>query len=132
MIQRFDVREMPADLYKKCFDLNLGSTGSMRWKLKDCRSGDHKGKAYVIAEGDVVLSWALVFKRPGKYDYGHWTAYFYTRKSCRRTGLGTLLARRIRRDYSRVDIVVDPWDENAAGFFESVELPRRISDRKML
>lgn len=59
-----------------------------------------------------ILAWALVFN---PHHISQKSAYFYTRKCCRRQGLGLRLARQIHARYNKV--AVYGWDSGSNNFF---------------
>ena len=116
------VHGMNEDDFKKCRNLNLGNSGSMRGCLVNCR--EYPGKfeyayAYMIknAETDELLSWSLLYKRKNNRNS---TAHYYTRSKARRHKYGTrIAAAQLRRE--KKPLVYD-WDDRSFQFFKSTGL----------
>lgn len=106
--------EWREEIKRQLLALNFGYEGGMLPVIRNSNP-----ITYVCVDEGKVLAWALV---TAEYDadMGRLYAMFYTRSKNRRQGLGTRIARRIKRDHK--DISVDPWDRAAATFFESVGL----------
>lgn len=105
--------DWPAPLRKKLRAATLGKNGFMLESLK------FNPVTYVMLDGDTLLGWALVAMHGENpmYDW-HNFAMFYVKSAYRRQGVGTRIAKRIKRDYNPVRF--GAYDAPAARFFESV------------
>jgi hypothetical protein len=117
------VSELTQLEYRSCYQLNLRSNGLMRDRLVNCKTYN---TGYVVMLQDdegVLLSWALVFNWDRDKDlYG---AYFYTRKSARRRGLGNQIAGEVRKQFK--NIVVWPSDNQGKTFFDKHKFKVRLT-----
>ncbi len=72
---------------------------------------------YVMLDKREVIGWALVLERPTADDF----AMFYVKTCYRRQGVGTKIAKRIKRDY--IQLHVEPYNNSSDSFFNSVGIP---------
>lgn len=110
------VKNLSQTELRQCYGLNLGSSGDMRYMLKDCRvSKDKKTHTFLLKEdGKKILAWAIVFDLEIEPS-----VYFYTRKGYRNQGLASRLMKRVLREYPGV--CVYPHDPPSRAFFNKYD-----------
>lgn len=111
VIKRVDM--LTSAEYHDCYNLNLRGNGMMQDKLRYCRQRG-LGWAFMIYDGDKLMSWALVFKK-SFYDVEEVGAYFYTRMNARGKGYGSAILDAIKKFNSKVTCY--PWNNTTDRFF---------------
>lgn len=106
-----------ADIKRQLRSANFRADGFMLSTLK------YDPMTYVMLEDGKLIGWALVGDKGDSFSC--WSGeterpivMFYVKRRHRRQGVGTRIARRIRKDYSKVD--VSYYD--APAFFYRVKL----------
>jgi GNAT superfamily N-acetyltransferase len=78
---------------------------------------------FVMLDDQELIGWALVSNERitnGRGVYGGRPAMFWVKRRYRRQGVGTKLAKRIQKQYRRLEI--EPYDVASENFFEAVGL----------
>ena len=71
---------------------------------------------YVMLDAKKVIGWALVDETSQSNNF----AMFFIPKKNRRQGIGTKIAKRIKKDYH--SFYVEPWNTSSQKFFDSVKM----------
>lgn len=127
------LEDVPRDLYRKMYKLNLGYRNSLRygedWRMvTELVNARHNHVPsfvhYIVDDLGKLVAWALTFKsekyEPVVLEVG-WCSYFYTRKKYRCEGLGSKLYEAARdfiwEQYGEI-IHVFPHDKTSHSFFK--------------
>lgn len=107
--------------FQECYTLNMGSFGMMQERLEEFRYSRTRAFAFMVWDGDILVSWALKY-----WKRDSWHIYIYTMKAHRRKGYGKFLLTEARRGM-RSPIKVYPWDNVSASFYGTVDQSRIIN-----
>lgn len=127
LLRKRIVRNLPQDLYEKIYRLNFRENGTMQTELRIGRANPsstvywrqrgEKRYAYILMDGDCVVSWALIV--PSRYDDPE--VHFYTRASHRGRGLAVKVAEAIKKDFGD-QLDHHPHDLKSFRFFKKLNL----------
>lgn len=121
-IETKGILELTAHELRQCKSLSLRDGGLMCEDLRDWRAFElsqpgkrykRKTRIWMVKDGDRLLAWALATPRYGARGYD---AQFYTRKSERGKGYGTMLMRQVLELDPRPNVF--PHDRASGGFFK--------------
>jgi hypothetical protein len=111
-VEKVKPEKMSKKLYKQCISLTYRQDGLMSLYLYKAKfkKTEEDSCCYIIQDDKQLLSWAIV--------YGNEVCY-YTRKTHRRKGLGSLLAKAINKDYKQSELVSGVYDKKSEMFYKN-------------
>lgn len=143
------IRDLPVDLYKQLYSLNLRERGMMREALvaarrcKDKDAPEYNHSVIYAAIGDLVISWCIFMpegrkmytrklahlndtymKHPPVLQEGVVSLMFWTRAAYRKQGLAKKLGTYAAHHAQKLGLgvcKVGPWDKKSRLLMESLE-----------
>lgn len=112
------IEEVNSKLYKKLYQLNFRSVGTMRGALVRTRRQNNSYVSYILDADNNVAAWTIIFVN----HLGRATSYYYVRKKYRRHGLGTQLMKAavdVANNYFNNEIHYVPHDIVSVSFFRN-------------
>jgi hypothetical protein len=108
---------MTKDIYNKCRSLSFRQNGLMSLYLSNARFNKTQENCdcYIIMEDNILLSWAIVYRTE---------VHYYTRKTYRKKGLGSLLAKKIHKDYKESSLISGVYDSKSENFYQKYKYKR--------
>lgn len=119
-----EVKDLSAAMYRTLYSLNMRHKGRMADILTEFHYKPG-ARVYILQDTTRVTAWAMVHKqryRSAGVEKERYTADFYVRKSERRKGLGSSLAKVVKKDYPFV--TVNRHDYESESFFKKLEMGR--------
>lgn len=99
-----NIKDLDPKDYRQCINLNMQNKGQMRSKFLICKRRQDDTKVVLLKDDNgKILSWAIVFRDGLQKN----NVYFYTRKTHRRKGFGTIVAQKVKELDSGT--IAYPW-----------------------
>ena len=113
-VETIPLVDLSLEDFKKCESLNAGSRGQMRSEIRwRYRAKDKNAKVCLVKdEADLLLGWALYFKRPRRQLP---ESHFYVRVKCRKRGIGRTLMQEVLKENGKIKVC--PHDHRSGIFF---------------
>lgn len=108
---------MTKDIYQKCRSLSFRQNGLMSLYLSNARfkKTTDNCDCYVILDKNKLLSWAIVYREE---------VHYYTRKTYRKQGLASLIAKRIHQDHKESKLISGVYDKKSENFYNNYKYKR--------